>query len=154
MLISILTGNHGIFLSCSLRQLLSHCMKVDRVLKSDVESLKLKLRQNGALDAKSGSVTRFCVKYKKPHLQLLTQSQDSSSGPSRCCGGTSGTWSRSGTCWSRKCRNTYPAGCSTWSWQGCPCPSGKQQGEDSHVVISQISLKTDYVIEQNKDFQG
>lgn len=58
-------------------------------------------------------------------LQLSKQSRDFSWGQNRCCGGTSGTWSHSGTCWSRRCRNTCPVGCSTLSWQGFPCPSGR-----------------------------
>lgn len=60
-------------------------------------------------------------------LRLWKQSRDFSWGRNRCCGGTSGTWNHSGTCWSRRCRNTCPVGCSTLSWQGFPCPSGRQQ---------------------------
>lgn len=57
------------------------------------------------------------------YLPLWKQSRGFSWGRNRCCGGTSGIWNHSGTCWSHRCRNTCPAGCSTWSWLGFPCPS-------------------------------
>lgn len=63
--------------------------------------------------------------WSRTYLRLWKQSRGFSWGRSRCCGGTSGTWNHSGTCWSRRCRSTCPAGCSILSWQGFPCPSGR-----------------------------
>lgn len=71
----------------------------------------------------AGTNVNVWVHWSTSHLRLLTWSPGFSLDHRICCGDTSGTWCHSGTCSSRKCHSTCPAGCSTWSWLGCPCRS-------------------------------
>lgn len=84
------------------------------------------------------------------HLRPLTWNPSSSLDRRRCCGGTNGTWCRNGTCWNRTCHSIRPAGYSTWSWLGCPCPTGVEHCvELVHAGIFKASIyfhEIDYML--------